>query len=191
MITTERVELVCSKERFLTAKRIRSHGINYLASDHQIKKQAWYYEQSELGYNYRMTEMQAALGIVQMSRLEFFVKEEMNNQRLHEKIGELATKVSASIEKLSVQLPPLHVTDSGQRYDRDDLYMFLKLNKIASQVHYIPVYRQPFYRSLGFSENYCEHTERYFNSCLSIPLHQKLEEDDFNYVVDKLFEFFT
>ena len=181
------------KERFLTAKRIRSHGINYLASDHQIKKsKPWYYEQSELGYNYRMTEMQAALGIVQMSRLEFFVKRRNELTKGYmKKLDSLPLKFQLVSEncRSSCHLFTLQIAD--KRYDRDDLYMFLKLNKIASQVHYIPVYRQPFYRSLGFSKNYCEHTERYFNSCLSIPLHQKLEEDDFNYVVDKLFEFFT
>ena len=69
-------------------------------------------------------------------------------------------------------------------------FQIFKSHHIASQVHYIPVYRQPFYRSLGFNKNYCENVEEYFSSCLSIPLHQKLNESDIDFVTKKLNNFF-
>ena len=76
-----------------------------------------------------------------------------------------------------------------QRFDRDRLYALLKENQIASQVHYIPLYHHPFYKNLGFRNYYCNNAEKYFNSCLSIPLHQKLDEGDVDYVVEHITKF--
>ena len=185
--------IIGCEESFQAAKRIRSHGINYLSTDNDIKKnKPWYYEQKELGFNYRMTEMQAAMGIVQISRLPSFVKKRNALSTVYKKKlknlplkFQLISKNSLS----SYHLFTVQITDKA--YDRDELFRFLKINKIASQVHYVPLYRQPYYTSLGFGENYCKNTEDYFQRCLSIPLHQKLKEDDIDYVAKKLTEFFS
>ena len=76
-----------------------------------------------------------------------------------------------------------------KRFKRDMLYTFLKDNQIASQVHYIPLYKHPIYKTYGFKNDYCKNAETYFSSCLSIPLHQKLNEDDINYVVEHIKKF--
>ena len=159
----------------------------------KIKKiRPWYYEQNELGYNYRITEMQAALGIVQISRLSSFLRKRNELSKLYkEKLKNLPLKFQ-SVEENSLSsyhLFTVKITDKN--YDRDELFRFLKSHKVASQVHYIPVYHQPFYRSLGFSKDYCENVEEYFSSCLSIPLHQKLDEGDIDFVAKKLTNFFS
>ena len=181
------------EEMFERAKRVRSHGIDYLGNSHKIKKiRPWYYEQNELGYNYRITEMQAALGIVQISRLSSFLRKRNELSKLYkEKLKNLPLKFQ-SVEENSLSsyhLFTVKITDKN--YDRDELFRFLKSHQIASQVHYIPVYRQPFYRSLGFCKNYCKNAEEYFSSCLSIPLHQKLNESDIDFVAKKLNTFFS
>ena len=185
--------IVDSEEMFERAKRVRSHGINYLGNNHIIKKnRPWYYEQYELGYNYRITEMQAAMGIVQMSRLSSFLKKRNELSNLYkEKLKNLPLKFQLidGDSLCSYHLFTVQITDKN--YDRDELFRFLKSHQVASQVHYIPVYRQPFYRSLGFGKNYCANVEEYFSSCLSIPLHQKLNESDIDFVAKKLNSFFS
>ena len=136
--------------------------------------------------------MQAAMGIVQISRLPSFVKKRNALSLVYkEKLENLPLKFQVISKNClsSYHLFTVQITD--KTYDRDELFRFLKINKIASQVHYIPLYRQPFYRSQGFGENYCKNTEAYFQRCLSIPLHQKLKEEDIDYVVKKLTEFFS
>ena len=181
------------EEMFERAKRVRSHGINYLDNNHNIKKhRPWYYEQYELGYNYRITEIQAAMGIVQISRLSSFVRRRNEISKLYkEKLRNLPLKFQLidGNSLCSYHLFTVKITDKN--YDRDELFRFLKSHKVASQVHYIPVYHQPFYRSLGFSKDYCENVEEYYSSCLSIPLHQKLDEGDIDFVAEKLTNFFS
>jgi hypothetical protein len=82
----------------------------------------------------------------------------------------------------------VEITDS--KFKRDNLYNFLRANKIGCQVHYIPVHLQPFFKDKGFSKGMFKNAENYFQKCLSIPLHQQLRKSDINFVVKKLNEFF-
>ena len=78
-----------------------------------------------------------------------------------------------------------------KNFSRDELYRFLKENKIGCQVHYIPVHLQPYYKRQGFSDGMFRNAENYFQNCLSLPLHQALNETDLQYVCDKLKDFFS
>jgi UDP-4-amino-4,6-dideoxy-N-acetyl-beta-L-altrosamine transaminase len=184
--TTNSAELAHKMDLF------RSHGITrdnafMLEQSHG----GWYYEQIELGFNYRMTEMQAALGVSQMTRLHDFVA----------KRNELA----ASYDNLLKGLPlvtPKQIYDS---YSGRHLYVVrLKLTEIALShkevfaqlrkrglgvnLHYIPVHTQPYYKGLGFVSGQFPESEKYYTDAISIPLFHALTEVEQNKVVAVLTE---
>jgi dTDP-4-amino-4,6-dideoxygalactose transaminase len=183
--------MLASEEISHKANITRSHGINNLSNKRNKKDTCpWYYEQTDIGYNYRMSEMQAAMGTVQISRLSHFLgKRNKLANRYKKKLANLPIKCQV-VSKGSLSSYHLFTIElKEKRFNRDRLYSFLKDNKIASQVHYIPLYQHPIYDTFGFSDNYCKNAETYFSSCLSIPLHQKLDEDDIDYVVEHIAKF--
>lgn len=157
---------------------LRSHGIT--RDDDLMNNESqggWYYEQIDLGFNYRMTEMQAALGVSQMSRLYDFVA----------KRNELAERYDELLKELPL-ITPLQIEDS---YSGRHLYVIrLKLNEIAVShkecfkqlrekgigvnLHYIPVHTQPYYRNLGFTTGQFQESENYYQEAISIPLHHTM-----------------
>ena len=137
-----------------------------------------------------MTEMQAVMGTVQISRLPHFVEKRNKLAQLYkDKLGNLPIKFQLVSKELSRAITLFTIELKEKRFKRDMLYTFLKDNQIASQVHYIPLYKHPIYKTYGFKNDYCKNAETYFSSCLSIPLHQKLNEDDINYVVEHIKNF--
>ncbi len=184
--------LLNSEEYQEKACSLRSHGIDSTKSLEINKKLGWYYEQDDLGYNFRMSELQAALGSSQIERLEHFVKKR-NTLATHYKkqLFTLPFKFQKILPNCvsSYHLFTIELTDKN--FSRDELYRFLKQNKIGCQVHYIPVHLQPYYKRKGFSEGMFRNAENYFRNCLSLPLHQALEEIDIQYVCDKLTDFFA
>lgn len=158
---------------------LRSHGISSAAGDMQPRpaQEIWNYQQIDLGFNYRMTDIQAALGLSQMQRLDEFVTTR----------HAVAKRYDRLLSALPVQTPWQHV-DSYSGYH---LYVIrLKLNeinktqrqvydalhaaKILVNLHYIPVYRQPYYEQMGFSTGYCPQAEQYYSEAISIPLYPGL-----------------
>ena len=156
-------------------RRHRSHGITSDPSEmrQRQKFEIWNYQQTRLGYNYRMTDIQAALGVSQMSRLDEYV---LRRQQI-------ANKYDIALAALPVVTPWQH-PDSYSSYHLYPIRIQLeKINKTQRQVydalhtagilanlHYIPVYRQPYYEELGFNSGYCGEAERYFRDALSIPM---------------------
>ena len=158
---------------------LRSHGISSTAADMQPRpaQEIWNYQQIDLGFNYRRTDIQAALGLSQMQRLDAFV-----TQR-----HAIAKRYDQLLPALPVQIPWQHA-DSYSGYH---LYVIrLKLNEInktqrqiydalhAAEIfvnlHYIPVYRQPYYEQMGFNIGYCPQAEQYYSEAISIPLYPRL-----------------
>ena len=183
--------MLASEEIWREANIIRSHGINNLSNKSNQKNDCpWYYEQTAIGYNYRMTEMQAVMGTVQISRLPHFVEKRNKLAQLYKnKLSNLPIKFQLVSKSALSSYHLFTIELKEKRFKRDVLYTFLKDNQIASQVHYIPLYKHPIYKTYGFKNNYCKNAETYFSSCLSIPLHQKLNEDDINYVVEHIKKF--
>lgn len=170
----------------------RSHGIT---RDPVLMTKSmdgpWYYQQVALGYNYRMTDIQAALGISQMTRLDAYVA------RRHE----IADRYANLLADLPVTLPWQH-PDSYSAYH---LYVIrLQLNKLNTthlqvfeqlrakdilvNLHYIPVHRQPYYEAMGFKEGDYPEAERYYREAISIPMHPSLTDVEQDFVVDTLRE---
>lgn len=169
---------------------LQSHGITRdPAQMTQEPDGPWYYQQIQLGFNYRMTELQAALGVSQMERLDDYVT------RRHE----LAERYNELLAKLPITTPWQH-PDS---YSGLHLYpVRLKLDKIAKNhrqvfenmrhqgigvnLHYIPVYRQPYYERMGFKQGYCSESEAYYNEVISLPMYPLLTDSQLESIVNKL-----
>lgn len=154
-------------------KRLRSHGITRLPVEMQVNDPAaWYYEQIDLGFNYRMTDVQAALGLSQHRRIAEFV----GRRRL------LAAVYDAQLKELPVKLPYQHSdgrsawhlyviqVDARSGVERRRLFEHLRAAGIGVNVHYIPVHLQPYYRRLGFAPGQFPHAEQYYANALSLPL---------------------
>lgn len=171
---------------------LRSHGITRDSSMMtQPMDGPWYYQQVDLGYNYRLTDIQAALGVSQMSRLQSYVT------RRHE----IALSYNEMLADLPITLPWQH-PDSYSAYH---LYVIrLKLGKISAShlevfealrakdilvnLHYIPVHLQPYYRQMGFKEGSFPEAERYYSEAISIPIYPGLKDVEINLVLDTLKE---
>jgi len=169
---------------------LRSHGIT--RNPWQMTRESdgpWYYQQINLGYNYRMTELQAALGVSQMQRLDAYVA------RRHE----LARRYDRQLAELPVKTPWQH-PDS---YSGLHLYVIrLQLDKIPGthrqvfeqlrdrgigvNLHYIPVHTQPYYLQMGFAIGDFEQAERYYDEAISLPMFQTMSDQQLDQVVDAL-----
>lgn len=168
----------------------RSHGIT---RDPALMTQEmdgpWYYQQVELGYNYRMTDIQAALGVSQMTRLDQYVT----------KRHEIAARYNELLQHLPITLPWQH-PDSYSAYH---LYVIrLQLDKIKTthlrvfealrasnimvNLHYIPVHRQPYYEQMGFKQGDFPNSEQYYREAISIPMHPSLTNEEQDFVVEAL-----
>lgn len=181
MITTN------SKELYDRLRNLRSHGIQQNPELKIFNDGPWYYEMQELGFNYRLTDFQAALGMSQLSRQEVG----MARRR------EIAAKYAAAFKDASFILRQSDVV-TGHAYhlyvvevqDRDKLYSYLFKNNITVQIHYIPIHLMPYYRGLGYKPGDMPNAEKYYNNCLSLPLYPSLSDEEQDFVIKKVFEFY-
>lgn len=167
---------------------LRSHGITNNASEMHPRppEQIWNYQQIELGFNYRMTDLQGALGLSQMQRLdEFVAKRHAIAKRYDQMLSGLPVLTpwqdadSYSGYHLYVIRLRLGETNKTQR----QVYEALHAAGILVNLHYIPVYRQPYYEKLGFTNGYCPEAEQYYAEVISLPLYPGLTETQQNRVV--------
>ncbi len=170
---------------------LRSHGITAERAEMEPRPidEIWNYQQVDLGFNYRMTDIHAALGLSQMRRLSEFVA------RRHA----IAKRYDQSLVGLPVVTPWQHPDGfSGLhlyvvtlklahiRQTQSDVYQAMHRAGVLVNIHYIPVYRQPYYERLGFRQGYCPNAERYYSQCLSLPMFPGLTLVQQDYVVDTL-----
>lgn len=198
MITTN------NKELYKKLLLLRTHGITKesnvfqnsieTAMGNQLKTQnskletypGWYYEMHELGYNYRLSDILAALGISQLDRAEEGVR----------KRNEIAKKYNKAFEEYDIVTP---IVDNRfyhayhlyiiQVKNRKGLFEFLSYNNIYTQVHYIPVHLQPYYKKLGWKRGDFPIAEDYYEKCLSIPIYPTLSNKEQNNIIDKVINF--
>lgn len=183
IITTAEGGIATTNDSELDSK-MRLFASHYMTRNSELMENEshgpWYYEQVGLGFNYRMTELQAALGVSQFDRLDQFVKQR----------HEIAKKYNEALAGLPLTLP----LQGAENYSAFHLYIVrLKLDEISKShlevfeelrekgigvnLHYIPIYKQPYYRKLGFSVDYLEEAEQYYKEAISIPMYFDLGDD--------------
>ncbi len=153
----------------------------------------WYYEMHLLGYNYRLTDIQCALGISQLKKLNKFIQRRREIVEIYRKafknndFFDLPTEKDYA--KSSWHSYPIRLKD---RYENKKNEIFAKLRKrgLGVQVHYIPVYWQPYYQELGYRKGICPNAEDFYQREISIPLYQSMSDDDIEYVVTIIIETF-
>ena len=191
IITTAEGGLATTNDPALAEKMqlLRSHGITRAANLKTHEPDGgWYYQQIDLGFNYRMTELQGALGVSQMNYLDDFVT---RRHQLAKRYDELLTDLPIMLPYRNpanysgFHLYPIQLTaDSGKT--RKQVFDSLRAQNIGVNVHYIPVHTQPYYAKLGFRQGDFPHAERYYAQAISLPLYYDLSEASQAQVVDAL-----
>jgi len=176
--------------------RIRSHGINKLGDVFVNTDMAytngylnpWYYEMQELGYNYRITDIQCALGKSQLKKLPGFIKKRIELAKIYDqafsKLKNVSIVHSKYRENSSHHLYILRINFKACKISRAELMLKLREEKILTQVHYMPVTSHPFYQELGYKTSDFKETEKYYEEALSIPLFYSLTYKEQNKVID-------
>lgn len=167
----------------------RTHGITKDPSRLTRNDGGWYYEMQELGYNYRITEFQAALASSQLKRLDWSI----------ERRNEIAQRYDHALKNLPLLTP---YREDGIRHafhlyvievhpsKRKPLYDYLREHNIFSQVLYIPAHTMPYYRSLGWKEGDCPIAEEYYTCCLALPMYPSLTNEEQDYVIETIMNFY-
>ena len=173
------------KDHFEKLCKLRSHGIVRNQEDMEnISHGSWYYEQIDLGFNFRLNDLQSALGISQLQRLDYFVK-------LRHEVSKFYNDTLDNIENIilpkqskntysSYHLFIIRVA-SNDSNSRKNLFEKLRNNGIFVNVHYIPIYKQPYYKKLGYKN--LENAEIYYNQAISIPIYPYLKKSELNKIV--------
>jgi UDP-4-amino-4,6-dideoxy-N-acetyl-beta-L-altrosamine transaminase len=171
-------------------KRYRTHGITR-DSDLMVGESQgdWYYQQIDLGYNYRITDIQCALGISQLKRLGAYVKKRNEIvKRYHELLFTLplTLPVVEDYAYSAYHLYVIQIDETKTSANRKDVFDYLKQNGIGVNVHYIPVHTQPFYKNLGFKEGDFVHAENYYHRAITLPLFPMLKDEEQDYIAQLL-----
>lgn len=168
----------------------RSHGITRDESlmEH-VPHGGWYYEQVDLGFNYRMTELQAALGVSQMTRLsEFVAARHQLAERYYEKLVDLPITLPYQLPNtysgLHLFVIRLHLDDISKTHK--DVFDELRANGIGVNVHYIPVHLQPYYQRMGFKNGDFPNAESYYSNAISLPMFHAMTFDQQDEVINVL-----
>lgn len=185
--------LTNDKELDEKIKILRTHGITKDIKYLEKNDGPWYYEMHQLGYNYRITDFQCALGISQLNKLNEFVtkrKEIANNYDLafgnDERFIIPMTKITV---KHTYHLYPLQINFNKIKIEKKDLFEQLSNNNILLQVHYVPIHLQPYYKNnFGFKDGDFPVAEAFYKNEISIPIYPLLENKDLVYIVNKIKE---
>jgi len=174
-------------EKLLT---LRSHGMTKKPEKLLENHGDWYYEMQELGFNYRMTDIQAALGIEQLKKNDEWVKRRRT----------LVTQYDDTFNDIEQIMPQEHPNRSGeysyhlyiiQCDKRAELYQYLKNNGVITQVHYIPIHLQPYYKNkYGYGRGDYPVAEKYYENALSLPLYPTLKNTEQEKVISLVKKFY-
>ena len=172
-----------SKELYKKLMLLRTHGITKVNMDENLG--GWYYEMISLGFNYRLTDFQSALGITQLAK---------NNKGV-ERRNEISAAYKKAFEgRIKYQSLPQNSYNAHHLFiieveNRKELYDFLRTHNIFTQIHYIPVHTLPYYKKIGYNEADLSNSEKYYERCISLPMYTSLKDSEQKFVIEKILNF--
>jgi len=174
-----------SYEIYQRLLRLRSHGM-----ERKPQIAPWYYEMNELGFNYRITDFQCALGISQFKKLDNFIKRRKELAFNYTKAFEnsIIKPLYPYNENSSYHLFVVRVDFNKTNINKIDLFIKMKELGIGLQLHYIPINKQPYYKSLGYADEYTPVMDKYYEECFSLPLYPDLSDAEQEYVIGTLWD---
>ena len=174
-----------SKELYEKLVLLRTHGIT--KENMEENHGNWYYEMIALGFNYRLTDFQSALGITQLAK---------NNKGVARR-NEISLAYKKAFEgKIKFQDLPAGTYNAHHLFiieieNRKELYDFLQSKGILAQIHYVPVHTMPYYKNIGYTDAGLIHAEKYYSRCISLPMYPTLSNEEQSYVINKVLEFIS
>ncbi|NQS89567.1 UDP-4-amino-4,6-dideoxy-N-acetyl-beta-L-altrosamine transaminase [Patescibacteria group bacterium] len=189
--------LTNNKEYYEKLIMFRQHGVTKDKAKFKVNLDSvpgdWYYEMQLLGYNYRLTDIQCALGISQLKKLNKFIQRRRGIVEIYKDAFKNNNFFDLPREKdyakSSWHLYPIKLKDKYKNKKRE-IFAKLREKRLGVQVHYIPVYWQPYYQGLGYRKGICPNAEDFYQREISIPLYQSMSDENIKYVVRKIFEVF-
>ncbi len=185
-----------SEHLFEELVMLRTHGISHNNARYVYPNNGslpWYYEMQKLGFNYRLTDLQASMGISQLKKLEYFKRRRREIVDRYNKAFWDSDFLTIPFEREGVSscfhLYVLQIDFQRIGKSREEIMAGLRSRNIGTQVHYIPVYTHPYYQSnFDYSWGMCPVAEDYYRNALSIPLHPGLTDDDVDYIIQKIMD---
>jgi UDP-4-amino-4,6-dideoxy-N-acetyl-beta-L-altrosamine transaminase len=182
MVTTN------NKELYKKLKLYCSHGITKDSNKLKENHGGWYYEMHNLGFNYRLSDINCALGISQLNRAKEGIITRNNIAKIYNEAFKSISEIITPIVKENIfHAYHLYII---QVEDRKGLFEYLRENNIFTQVHYIPIHLQPFYEDKGFNKGDLPIAEAYYEKALSLPIYPTLKEKQQTFVIEKITSFF-
>jgi len=174
-----------SKEIYEKLLSLRTHG---MIKSPDMKP--WEYEMRELGFNYRISDIQCALGISQLKKLPSFIERRFKIAKRYDKAFEdtIVKSLYRFEGSSSYHLYVVQVDFSKLTTTKENLFNRLREKSIGVQLHYMPINRQPYYKSLGYGDEVLPNMYRYYEECFSLPMHPLLSDEEQSYVIKTLFE---
>jgi perosamine synthetase len=189
-ITTAEGGAVLTNDAVLGARAamFRSHGITRDPSVMLRNEGPWWYEQHDLGFNYRLTDLQCALGIAQMHKLDSFIARRRAIAKRY------AEALAGTVLGLPREMPGaesgwhLYIVRAPDASRRKAFFERLRSLGLGVQVHYIPVYWHPYYQELGYHKGLCPNAEDFYSRCVSLPLYPKMTNDDVDSSIERVLQ---
>lgn len=176
-----------SKDLYEKLKLYRTHGITREEEQLIDNHGPWYYEQQVLGYNYRIPDINCALGLSQMRKLDLFLEKRRNIVKKYNEAFSLNRFLTVPTEEeysnsgWHIYVVKLNLNEL--RVGRKEIFEALQKENIGVNVHYLPVYLQPYYKNLGYEKGLCPIAEEYYDRILTLPLHPSMSERDVSDVI--------
>ena len=174
-----------SKDIYEKLLTLRGHG---MVKTPDMKP--WEYEMRELGFNYRITDIQCTLGLSQLKKLDRFIYRRVEIAKKYDKAFEksIVKPLYSYHGKSSYHLYVVQVDFSKLNISKEELFIEMREKSIGLQLHYIPINKQPYYKSLGYGEEKTPIMDRYYSECFSLPMFPKLSDREQEYVIESLME---